>query len=165
VRQQVPNGLTCKTLKEFMSMPESKRYGGGGGKEFSDHDWAKNKGPITNLIIHWGQYVDSLQVIYGHGGGSQAPKHGGGGGVQQLISLEPGEQIITVFGRAANFVDALGFITQRQDGTMRLHGPYGGNGGTPFCIVGKVDYFFGRSYAWLDAIGVVTATEPLVWAP
>ena len=139
--------------------PKSPQYGGGGGTEFDDSSF---RGPITRITVRAAAKVDSIQVTYGD---QQAGKHGGDGGTQTVISLAPDEQIIAVFGRSAQVVDQIGFVTQLSNRELRQYGPYGGDGGNPFYIIGKVSSFFGRSAQLLDAVGVSAAAPPLVSSP
>jgi hypothetical protein len=136
---------------------KSPQYGGGGGDPFDDSSFSGNA--ITRIVVRAAVYVDSIQVTYGN---QQGPRHGGGGGEAHEINLAKGEQIIAVFGRSAQLVDQIGFVTLSANNELRQIGPYGGGGGDPFYIIGKVDAFFGRSAALLDAVGVYVAPPVLV---
>jgi hypothetical protein len=140
-----------------MSDLKSPQFGEGGGNPFDDAGFIGK--PITQMTVGAGEFIDSIQVTYG---GQQGPRHGGGGGKPHDISLAPGEQIIAVFGRSGEYLDQIGFVTQLPNNDLRTHGPYGGNGGNPFYIVGKVDAFYGRSGDDLDAVGVWVQPPVLV---
>ena len=78
--------------------------------------------------------------------------YGGNGGTQSQIDIDVDneERIVAIFGRSYDYLDSLGFITNKG----RIFGPYGGTGGTPFkvesCNIGGI---YGRSYDWIDSIG------------
>ena len=139
--------------------PQSPAYGGGGGTAFDDSSF---RGPITRITVRSAAKVDSIQVTYD---GKPAGQHGGGGGNPHDVSFAPGEQIIAVFGRYATNVDQIGFVTQFPNGELRQHGPWGGDGGNPFYIIGKVSSFFGRSAQILDAVGVFVTPPTLAFSP
>jgi hypothetical protein len=139
---------------------KSPLYGyGGGGTPFDDSSF---RGPITRITVRSAAKVDSIQVTYD---GKPAGQHGGGGGNPHDVSFAPGEQIIAVFGRYATNVDQIGFVTQFPNGELRQHGPWGGDGGNPFYIIGKVSSFFGRSAQILDAVGVFVTPPTLAFSP
>src|SRR4051812_40732897 len=139
--------------------PHSPAYGGGGGAPFDDSSF---RGPITRITVRSAAKVDSIQVTYD---GKPAGHHGGGGGDPHDVSFAPSEQIIAVFGRYATNVDQIGFVTQFPNGELRQHGPWGGDGGNPFYIIGKVSSFFGRSAQILDAVGVFVTPPTLAFSP
>ena len=78
--------------------------------------------------------------------------HGGNGGTEYVmdIDVKNKERIIGIFGRSKDYLDQLGFATNKG----RILGPYGGCGGNPFnvdsCDIGGI---YGRSYDWMDSIG------------
>lgn len=65
-------------------------------------------GPITNIAMRVGEYVDGLEVSYG---GKPGGWHGGNGGNFVTLQLEEGETIVAVHGRSGEYVDALHFET------------------------------------------------------
>ena len=138
---------------------KSPQYGGGGGNPFDDSSYIGS--PITAITVGHGDLVDSIQITYGT---QQGPKHGGGGGRVDTISLAKGEQVIAVVGRSGASTDQIQFVTVSPGNVLKSYGPYGGNGGSPFYIIGAVDAFFGRSGDLLDAVGVWVQPPVLVSA-
>ena len=75
----------------------------------------------------------------------------------------PNEKIIGIQGRSGSYVDQISFLTAVNYGGgdppyQQTHGPYGGGGGAPFTIWGEIAAFYGRSGAYLDAIGCYLST-------
>ena len=95
--------------------------------------------------------MDSIQAEYSllGGGTYTGAKHGGPRGSLSEIIFEQGEIIEQMYGKTNTvLVDQVSFDTQ-----LRLYGPYGKTGRTPFSVKGRVVGFFGRSGNFLDSIG------------
>ena len=134
--------------------------GGPGGSPFDDAAPAQME--IGELHIRSDQFINQLQVIYRNpvnGQVTPSPTHGGNGGQLTVITLNPGEFIIEINGRAGKVVDSL--LVRTNQG--RIFSNLGGNGGeNPFRFhldIGSGEEIFGfsgRSGLLLDAIGVHT---------
>ncbi len=131
--------------------------GGCGGAEFQDSIPANTK-EVAGVIVRSGAYVDSLQmaVRLTTGNIKLLNKHGGNGGAQSVFRLNNGEYITSMWGRYGSYVDSIQFGTS----TGRSSPKYGGNGGCGnFYYSAPAGYeiagFYGRSGAYIDAIGVV----------
>ena len=136
----------------------------------------------TTDIIHY------IENVYGDPSGNVfvGTKHGGGATfcvnlpcefvVPPIVDFKEGEFLVGICGRAAKFVDAIAFITNeypsnpsdqfRQCEDLQ----FGGEGGNPFYLFAppghKIRYFFGRSGAAIDSIGIIAEPEPkLAQAP
>jgi len=121
---------------------------------------------VSSIQLRSGKYIDAISVTYRSNstGDSWNDYHGGGGGGQsQTLTLQPGQFITRVNGRAGKYVDQLRITI--SDG--RSVGG-GGNGGGAFdwsvpsgsVVLG----FYGRSGKYLDQIGVTYATlKPAQW--
>jgi hypothetical protein len=77
-------------------------------------------------------------------------------------ALRKAEQVIAVVGRSGASTDQIQFVTVSPGNVLKSYGPYGGNGGHPFHIIGAVDAFFGQSGDLLDAVGVWVQPPVLV---
>ncbi|WP_437973996.1 jacalin-like lectin [Sorangium sp. So ce295] len=131
----------------------TQENGGNGGKAFADN--LTETCQLVQVKIRSGRRIDSIQGVWTTPAGSRVTgeSHGTGGGSLQSFTLEPGEYITRIDGRAGSRVDQLKFRTSKG----RVHGPYGGSGGTPFTISNvQVGGFFGRSGEELDSIGFFT---------
>ena len=108
-----------------------------------------------------GSFVYSLQMVLQLPGGqiTYMDKHGGDGGNAATFSLRDGEYINAISGSYGQYVDSIRFHTN-----LRVSPTYGGNGG-------DADYYYaappgwqivglyGRSGAYIDAVGVVLAEQ------
>lgn len=75
------------------------------------------------------------------------------------ITLAADEFLIGIYGNAGEFVNSIGFITNKL---TYLSSP--GTGGNPFVLLAppgyKIRKFFGRSGSVVDAIGIIAEEEP-----
>lgn len=151
--------------------------GGTGGQPFMETRanvtwWDGHKGGplfrIVGLRIRSGNYIDSIQILYGPydknaeprmaGYESTSKMYGGSGGNASEFMLGPGECITSVGGKYGQYVDSL--FVQTNQGRVKQ---WGGNGGsTPFNFTAPsgecIEGFWGRSGTYIDAIGVVVRT-------
>jgi hypothetical protein len=133
-------------------------FGGGGGGAFQDPGPIPELTSITGITVRSGSFVDSIATTYRMAdGSSQTFSHGGGGGTAHDIVFNPGEQIIAVVGRSGDYLDNIAFLTEDRQGVRRTHGPFGGQGGSPFIVNARVNGFFGRSGAYIDQLGFFTS--------
>ena len=141
------------------SVSTSRRFGGNGGRPFSD-DVSTHKPEITGIKairIRHGKHIDSIQATYRRADGSTwaAPRHGGSGGRESYIQFADNEDIIHMEGKTNNvIVDQLTFVTRKGDGSQGKYGPFGKTGKTPFAVDGKILWFFGLAGNLLDSVGV-----------
>jgi hypothetical protein len=138
---------------DVMRHSKSTIYGGNGGNSFTD-DLTTEK-IITRVIVRHGELVDSIQLRWKTSSGDRSgERHGGGGGAESYFDLNEGECIESISGEAGDFVRKLAFKTNA--GKEYTFGK-GGCGSKPFTIDvkgKKILGFWGRSGAYLDAIGV-----------
>ena len=103
-------------------------HGGGGGAGFVDAP-SSNVKRLKHVVIRGGQYVDAIYMAWEMNDGSTVATgwHGNpnGGGAQQL-ELAPDEFITRVVGSSGNYMDALGFRTNK--GRQIYVGGSGGGG-------------------------------------
>lgn len=122
--------------------------GGTGGGSFDD---SVINSPVATIAVHAGSYVDALVVTYQNG--TQMFHGGGGGQVNNPFTLNSGEFITELIGRAGDYVDQLTIVTNQ-----RRFGPFGGSGGNPFTIQLPPDVwvfaFWGQSGSYMDALGI-----------
>lgn len=131
--------------------------GGCGGREFQDTIPA-NAREAVGVIVRHGAYIDSLQMGIEKTDGTIVllPQHGGNGGRQDIFFLATGEYITEIWGKYGSFVDSIQFRTS----TGRTSPRYGGTGGCANYRYNappgyEIAGFYGRSGAYIDAIGVV----------
>lgn len=137
---------------------KSVQFGGQGGGAWDDIPYMKGK--ISQLTIRHGKYVDAIDVVYGT---TKAPQHGGNGGGADTISLANDENIIAVTGRSGIYLDQIQIVTMDANKKIRQYGPYGGNGGGAFYVIGDIQGFFGRSGSYVDALGMyVSNNSPII---
>jgi hypothetical protein len=138
--------------------------GGNGGSEFKDSE-IPLRSRISEIRIHCGAFLDSIQAVYILQEGTlfEGPVHGGNGGRSYAFKLDPDEYVTGISGRYGNNIDSIVIITNK-----RTSQKFGGNGGGNNF---KIDVpagaqgvgFFGRSGNYLDAIGLAYA--PLERSP
>ncbi len=142
-----------------VSQVERTEFAGGrGGTEFADEEIPVGA-RISEVRIHSGSYVDSIQAIYTLQDGRQyeGSLHGGSGGKLQVFKLDADEYIVAISGRHGNYVDSLVIHTNK-----RRSPAYGGRGGNKEY---RIDVpsgnrgigFSGKSGKYLDAIGLTYA--------
>jgi Jacalin-like lectin domain len=121
--------------------------GGTGGGSFDDGPISS---PLETIGIHAGSYVDALVLTYGN---TQMIHGGGGGQANNSFTLNNGEFITMLVGRAGDYIDQLQIVTNQ-----RSYGPFGGSGGNPFVIQLPPNWgvvkFWGQSGSYLDALGI-----------
>ena len=133
----------------------SDLFGGKSGNEFSDNLTETVR--LTRLSIKHGRVIDAIEASWVTSDGKTitGARHGGSGGSESVITLQEGEYINRIQGRAGAYIDQLMFYTNLD----HQYGPFGGDGGNPFAIENIcVGGFFGRGGRLLDAIGVFSAS-------
>jgi hypothetical protein len=105
-------------------MPHGDQVGpaGGPGTNWNNLPEVSTWGPMTGLVIHAGDIIDSIAPVYGT---QTATAQGGGGGARYQIDFT-GDPIVTISGVTGQYYDdacvgQLSFTT--AGGT--IHGPYG----------------------------------------
>ena len=79
------------------------------------------------------------------------PRHGGDGGTESVMKLDPDDHIIAVQGKCGKNVDRIEFLTYKGE----FYGPWGGNGGSVFHATRpqcKLAYMSGNAGKWVDSI-------------
>ena len=143
-------------------------FGGNGGGAFDDASIVNmDQLEIREIVIRSGDYIDSIEFLYHNRVTDEllpSPHHGGNGGGENRIILNPGEYIVEIRGRTGKYVDALTLQTNQG----RVFGRFGGTGGGPDYDAPsqqemeaghEVFAFFGRSGQYLDAIGIHTRSR------
>jgi hypothetical protein len=161
----------------MITSTRSKTFGGGGGAPFDDSHDIESWGPIRQIVVRHGDRVDAIGVLWANG---KFLNHGGTGGSESIINLDPDELILQVEGLSGDGLDQVIFIS-----TKAQYGPFGGitipplagheadpfalqepvtlSGGFPFTVDfgGSVlHYFFGRSGSLIDQIGCAFGDPP-----
>jgi hypothetical protein len=139
-----------------MAYKPTQQNGGQGGNAFSDDLTQSCR--IGTVKIRSATYVDAIEIIYvkPDGGTFSGGQHGGNGGTAHSFSLAANETIVRVEGRSGFLIDQLKFTTNLG----KVHGPYGGGGGTVFALSElQVGGILGRSATYLDNIGFFTAAS------
>jgi hypothetical protein len=114
---------------------------------------------VTTITVTAGCYVSGVQFHYSDG--SQTHHGGAALGIigscvvtTHTVQLEPDEFLRGITGHAGKYIDHVEFVTKK-----RRIGPWGGNGGAPFALIGPPEYrvkrLFGRSGAFIDALGII----------
>lgn len=108
------NKRNTDTKAGFVDL-DTQSFSGNGGKPFSDSEAVVNKGPISKIVITYGNWIDSIRLYYGGeketGVGDE---HGGRKGDHQKEWIVPeGHKIIRIEGRYARYVDSLKFYTDK----------------------------------------------------
>ena len=147
-----------------MVIVKSRFFGGDGGAPFSES--AGHIARIERIIVHYGQFVDRLEVTYVLDNEERLSKsYGGPGGKANAeILLADDEKICAIGVRSGQYVDSLTFVTYRMFNLvgMKQYGPYGGPGGGGGTVLSpNIREFFGRATSVLDAIGF-RGEEPML---
>ena len=144
-------------LEDFAStLTKSPSFGGSGGNMFDDYVQESGIVSIKSISIRSGNQVDSIQVTYllANGQTKTNDRHGGGGGVHSLVTLNKGDYISKVEGKTNGvLIDQLLITVTREDGSVKVFGPYGKTGQTPFKVEGNIVAFFGSAGNLMDSIG------------
>jgi hypothetical protein len=162
-------------------MAQQGASGGNGGQAFSDNRPASQ---ITQVIITWGAYINTLETHWADG---TVIKHGNVDGPNiDAFVLNDGDLLIAISGSTGNldgdggpYVVSIAFTSQNGT-TTSTSSPYGGVApGQPGGIIGGILHppsfygnlavysytapagqsivgFFGRSGNYIDAIGIFT---------
>ena len=120
---------------------------------------------ISDVSIHYDQWITGIQFFYRDSSGVKAPApfRGSATGLVKSFSLNPGESIIRIEGRFGALVDSVNFHTDqgRQSGAM------GGTGGSNNFDISiptgaKLSGFVGRTGASLDYLALGYKYEPII---
>ncbi|HYD38656.1 MAG TPA: jacalin-like lectin [Allosphingosinicella sp.] len=133
---------------------KAKAFGGNGGSPFDDLQASGGAvASVNEIVVRSGKFVDNISTTYGlPNGGTFVGTHGGNGGQASTITLAAGEKVVGVKGRSGSRLDQITFVTLGPDG-RKVHGPFGGSGGSPFEIEAEIDSFYGRSGTLEDRLG------------
>lgn len=136
--------------------------GGWGGAAFED-PLVSASVRVTKIKVTAGCYVYRVKFEYSggatptdHGGSGPSLCPGSGGYIvqEQSFDLDQDEFIRGINGRSGKYIDQLEFVTNK-----RSIGPFGGDGGEPFYLIGPPDFkvkrLFGRSWAFIDGLGII----------
>jgi hypothetical protein len=150
-------GLTYIPLT-IRANDQSSIVGGGGGSAFSDLEIPAGA-RVSEVRIHSGDVIDSVQIVYTLENGSrfEGPSHGGRGGRSDIFRLERDEYVTGISGRCGIYIDSLAIVTNRRTSPR-----FGGRGGNRDYRLdapsgNQVIGFSGRSGEFLDAIGINSA--------
>ena len=150
---------------------------GGNNGEYFDEDTMIHIPPVTSIkrikVMYSTECIIGIQTTSALSDGSEwtSPEHGGGKGHVEVskvsIDLQNDEIIIGIIGKYSindellellsennchGLVHQLSFVTQKNDRTIQIHGPYGKDIGNSFTISGNLLGFYGCIGA-LNAIG------------
>jgi len=142
--------------------------GGVGGSAFDDNEGGADlrNCRVLAIRIRSGAWIDAIQTTVQNkdtGQVTDLPRHGGGGGGENVISVSPNQFVSQIFGGRDTLVRSMSIRLMDNDGNQQLHGPFGGGGSknyqydTPHfpnndnTIIG----FWGSWGAFLDEIGVI----------
>ena len=138
-------------------------YGGRTGVSFADITTNPCGVSIRTIYIRSGAIVDAIQIEYQYPDGRRytGPRRGGdGGGGDRIIPVNPGEEIIGVFGSTGTLwngltlVSRLYLVKRTSSGGVSIYGPYGTYASTnTFVVIGDIKSIYGRHGEFLDAIG------------
>ncbi|THU69960.1 hypothetical protein C4D60_Mb08t19920 [Musa balbisiana] len=120
---------------------------------------------IINIQIRTIEAIDAIAITFTRNGQTETNYFGGTLGDIYEIPLQEDEYLVGVEGS----VDTILGITMVRNLTLRTnketYGPFGTSGGKPFSVpvaAGKINGFFGRAGAVIDAIGLyLHQTRPL----
>jgi hypothetical protein len=129
-------------------------YGNHGGTPFDDRAQAES-GPISQVTLHAGAFVDAISITYGN----LITWHGGPGGDPHNLTLQPGEYITHVEGRVGTWLDYLKLTTNLGQTVAA-----GGHGGHPFTVPNPnglaLHAILGREGSFIDQIQFVFGPPP-----
>lgn len=140
----------------------SQEYGGTGGAPFTSN--LSEVHYLEEVTIWSSDVIRALQFKFQTTrGGVYTDVYGRKSGDERRISLGPDTYIAKVSGRADSLVRSLAFTL-----STGMEYEFGGPGGTPFQVEGRIDGFRGRTGSHIDRIGFLVrlpATEILPAEP
>lgn len=142
--------------------PTGKVEGGTGGSEFRD----KATGRLAKVTARGGSWVDAVRCTWDDDGDlDDGTNHGGSGGEETVLKLEPGESLVQVSGTLLTMDDTTVIGSLSFKTTKRTVGPVGeSTDGKTFTLDApkgqEICGFQGRSSDYLDAIGLVCRPLP-----
>ena len=160
------SGWFLDSVGVYYSLQRTELFGGSGGGAF-DVENITNIVGIKALKIWSSSRFTSIEVTYLTTAGKtlNALKHGlyTDNGRLNSIEFEEGEEIVQMeigtypeypFLKRKETVGKLKIVTQKNNGSRKVYGPYGNNSAKEYTLKGRVIAFFGRSGWYLDAIGM-----------
>ena len=151
-----------KPLWKAKGTPTGKIHGGSDGTPFKD----KARGRLAQVSVRGGSWLDSVRCTWDDEGQlEKGDTHGGDGGDETVLKLEPGEALIQISGvlLEQGEMTVVGSLTLKT--TKRTVGPVGKTlDGPKFTLDAPKDQeicgFQGRSGDYLSAIGMVCRPKP-----
>ena len=141
------HGLSAYYLSPLIKSNET--FGGSGRNHPFDDNVDAIIPPVVgikNVIVHRGNFIDSIQCNYILLGGSVSVgrRHGGNGGSPSAVTLESDDVLHRLVAKSyGTYLDQLTFYTARQNSVTK-HGPYGrGSGGALHEFSGVIIGFYG----------------------
>ena len=155
-------GADDKPLWKIKGNPTGPIHGGPEGTPFRD----KARGRLAEVIVRGNAWLDSVRCVWEDEGAMEKGEvHGGDGGNETIITLEPGEALIQISGvlQTQGDTTVLGSLTFKT--SKRTVGPIGkGLEGPKFTLDApkgqEICGFQGRRGDYLYAIGMVCRAKP-----
>lgn len=158
-----PGGSAAdKPLWKEKGKPAGEIHGGATGQPFKDRAW----GRLAEVTVRGGSWIDSIRCSWEDEGELvKGDVHGGDGGGDTVIKLEPGEALIQVAGVLLPQGDSSVIGSLRFKTTKRTIEPIGkttdGPGFTLDAPQGQeICGFQGRQGDYLTAIGMICRPRP-----
>lgn len=157
-----PGAAGDKPLWKAKGTPTGEVHGGTQGTPFKD----KARGRLVQVAVRGGQWIDSIRCTWEDEGElEKGDNHGGDGGDEVVIKLEPGEALIGISGVLLKQDDAtvVGSLTFKT--TKRTTSPVGRVlDGPKFTVAAptgqEICGFQGNQGDYLNAIGMVCRPKP-----
>ena len=161
------SGWFLDSLGFYYTLQRTELLGGSGGSEFDVENITNIAGIKILKVQSSSSRIESIEVTYFDAMRRplKAVKHGRCTNEANVNSLEfeEGEEVIetklstykdTTLQTPNYIIRSLQFITQKEDGSKKKYGPYGGSATEEHTFNGRVVAFFGRSGWFLDALGL-----------
>ena len=161
------SGWFLDSLGFYYSLQRTELFGGNGGVAFDVNSIISNISGIKTLKVQSSYKIDAIEVTYFDTLRKplETPNHGGftaEGQVttiefeedEEIIQVKLGEYYDTTLETPHYLIGTLQMMTQKEDGSQKVYGPFGSRSTKEFTLDGRVMGFFGRSGWFLDAIGM-----------